>query len=172
MFGNVDKERIPKCFFTKQPKGNSDPGDLGDDSSTSETADIMLSKEDLQLRAKIDEAWPLGIVAQLDLNASGRNLEWRTVIVCARHDKIELVFSDVFVHDGEAELWVAPKWLGRLEVASKLGPRMVAHAHATTSPRCNVFQGYFSLFEIGSFLLVFHRLVWQKLSFPIPSLHT
>ena len=44
------------------------------------------------------------------------------------------------MHDGEAELWVAPKWLRRLEVASKLGPRMVAHAHATTSPRCNVFQ--------------------------------
>ena len=35
---------------------------------------------------------------------------------------------------------VAPEWLRRLEVASELGPHMVAHAHGTTSPRCSVSE--------------------------------
>ena len=140
MFGNVDKERMPKPFPTKSPKGNSDLGDLGDNSSASERADFKLSEEDLQLRAQIDEAWPPGTVAQLELNPFGKDSECKTVIVIARQDEDAFTFDEVLVHDGEAEWWVAAEWLRRLEVASELGPRMVAHAHATTSPRCSVSE--------------------------------
>ena len=92
----------------------------------------------MQLRAKIDEAWPPGTVAQLELSPSGKDLECKIVIVIARYGEKGLAFGEVSVHDGEVEWWVAPEWLRRLEVASELGPRMVVHAHATTSPRCSV----------------------------------
>ena len=102
--------------------------------------DFKLSEEDLRLRAQMDEAWPPGTVAQLKLNPFGKDLECKTVIVIAHQDEDGLTFDEVLVHDGEAEWWVAPEWLRRLEVASEFRPRMVAHAHATTSPRCSVSE--------------------------------
>ena len=128
---------MPKRFPTKPPKGNSDPDDLGDNSSASDRADFKLSEEDLQVRAQIDAAWPPGTVAQLKL---GKDPECKIVIVIARQTEDAFTFDEVLVHDGEAEWWVAPEWLRRLAVAPELGPRMVAHAHATTSPRCSVSE--------------------------------
>ena len=158
---------MPKRFPTKPPKGNVNSGDLGDDSSASETAGIRLSEEDLQLRAKkIDEAWPPGTVAQLD--PSGKDPECKIVIVLACHGEKELAFSEVLVHDGEAEWWVAPEWLRRLEVASELGPRMVARAHATTFPRCSVSkESLWDWLSPGGF----PRLEWWKSNFPVPAFH-
>ena len=59
---------MPKRFPTKTLNGKTNPSDLGDDSSTSETMDVTLSDEDAQLRAKNDKPWPPSIVEQLELN--------------------------------------------------------------------------------------------------------
>ena len=126
------------------PKGNLDPGDLGDDSSTSERAEIKLSEEEVQFLTQIDQDWPPGTVAQLEPEFDDKDpqwqTKWRTVIVLDRQGDLGLILGDILVHDGMSNMWVRPEWLRRVEVAPELGPRMVAHAHATTSPRCSISQ--------------------------------
>ena len=120
------------------PKRVVDPSDEDE----SENEPIILSKEAREYVAQIARAWPVGTVAQLEPGHRhfGKDDEWHTVMIIDQHGELGVGLGDVLVHDGDEEIWVDTQWLRRLGVAPELGPRMVAHAHASTSPRCGTSQ--------------------------------
>lgn len=89
-------------------------------------------------------------------------LHVKNIILLDKHGNFRTAIGTVWVHHSEADIWVDPEWLRRLDHACWL-------MHMKQSPF--VVLSSRQPFAIGSVLLALHQLEWWKPGFSIPASH-